>query len=110
MDGANQVQELVEKQSPNAELEKVLMAEETPVPLNRRSVKELWSHALAGFKERSFFGKLDYILEYPFILLRDMTCPIVADDRWNKYWLLFTSFGAPFAFALFAGSGVSFTA
>ena len=25
--------------------------------------------------------------------------------RWNKYWLLITSFGAPFAFAVFAGSG-----
>ncbi len=98
-------QELVEKQSPNAELEKVLVAEEAPDTFDRRSVKELWSHAFAAFKERSFLGKLDYVLEYPFTLLRDITCPIVADDRWNKYWLLITSFGAPFAFAVFAGSG-----
>ncbi|KAK8825547.1 hypothetical protein WA577_000720 [Blastocystis sp. JDR] len=101
------IEELVEKQSPNAELEKVLVAEEAPDTFDRRSVKELWSHAFAAFKERSFLGKLDYVLEYPFTLLRDMTCPIVADDRWNKYWLLITSFGAPFAFAVFAGMDIS---
>ena len=26
------------------------------------------------------------------------------DDVWNKYWLLCSSFGAPFLFAFFAGS------
>ena len=97
---------MVEKQSPNPELEQVITAEAQADPVvDRRSVKAVWSHAFGAFKERSLLSKVDYIMEYPFTLLRDVTCPIVEDDRWNKYWVLFTSFGAPFGFAFLAGSG-----
>lgn len=61
--------------------------------------------AWANFKEESISGKLLYVVQYPFTLLRDMTCPLVADDRWNKYWLLLTSFGAPFIIAVFTDGG-----
>ena len=47
-------------------------------------------------------SKIAYISEYPFTILRDLSCPIVHEDRWNKYWILGSSFGAPFLIAFFA--------
>ena len=42
--------------------------------------------------------KVLYVMEFPFTILRD-----VEEDRWNKYWLLLSSVGAPFLIAFFAG-------
>ena len=42
-------------------------------------------------------------MEFPFTILRDVSWPIVEEDRWNKYWLLFSSLGAPFLITFFAG-------
>lgn len=39
--------------------------------------------------------KVLYVMEFPFTILRDVSCPIVEEDRWNKYWLLLSSVGAP---------------
>lgn len=47
-------------------------------------------------------SKIFYIIEYPFTILRDITCPIVEEERWNKYWLLISSVGAPFIIAFFS--------
>ena len=49
-------------------------------------------------------SKIIYIAEYPFTILRDLSCPIVHEDRWNKYWILGSSFGAPFLIAFFTDS------
>ena len=88
------------------ELESIITKaeEETNDNFNHRSIKELWGHAWKEFCELSVFGKIIYIFEYPFTILRDITCPVPDDIRWNKYWLLITSFGAPFAFCYFISS------
>ena len=67
-----------------------------------KSIMIYFIDAYTNFKERSWYSKIFYIIEYPFTLLRDMTCPIVEEERWNKYWLLCSSVGAPFVIALFS--------
>ena len=53
---------MVEKQSPNPELEQVITAEAQADPVvDRRSVKALWSHAFGAFKERSLLSKVDHL-------------------------------------------------
>ena len=47
--------------------------------------------------------KVLYVMEFPFSILRVVSCPIVEVNRWNKYWLLLSSVGAPFLIAFFAG-------
>lgn len=78
--------------------------EEIKDNFDHKSVKELWGHAWKEFCSLSVFGKIIYVFEYPFTILRDVTCPVVDDDRWNKYWILMTSFGAPFALCYFTSS------
>ena len=98
---------MVQKQSPKPGLEEIIAEAEAETPrrdVDRRSVKDLWMNAWEGFRELSWFRKIIYIVEYPFTLLRDMSTPLVEEDRWNKYWLLFSSFGAPFLFAYFSNS------
>ena len=88
------------------ELESVILKaeEEIKEEFNHKSIKELWVHAWKEFCSLSVFGKIIYVFEYPFTILRDITCPVVDDERWHKYWLLLTSFGAPFAFCYFTSS------
>lgn len=88
------------------ELESILLKAEEEIKdnFNHKSVKELWGHAWKEFCSLSVFGKIIYVFEYLFTILRDVTCPVVDDDRWNKYWILMTSFGAPFALCYFTSS------
>ena len=88
-------------------LEEVIAKAEAETPrkeVNRRSISELWLNAWDEFKEKSVFQKIMYVIEYPFTLLRDMSTPLVEDEQWNKYWLLASSFLAPFLFAVFSNS------
>ena len=96
----------MQKESPNPELESYIVRVEDASKdvFDHKSIRELWLHAWREFRARSLVHKIIYIFEYPFTLLRDISCPIVEDERWNKYWLLCTSFGATFAFCSFAGS------
>ena len=55
------------------------------------------------FLPLSVVKKILYVMEFPFTLLRDVSCPIVEEERWNKYWVLLSSLGAPFLIAFFAG-------
>lgn len=100
---------MIQKQSPNPALEEVIsQAEASQKEINRRSAKELWIEGWEEFKKCSVMKKVLYILEYPFTLLRDMSIPLVEDDRWNKYWILCCSFGTPFILAHFCGCNCFF--
>ncbi|KAK8794984.1 hypothetical protein WA588_003835 [Blastocystis sp. NMH] len=111
---ANQVlPELILKQSPSQSLEKaveqVVEAQKPAETVDRRSVKQLVVHAWGNFLELSPVKKVLYVMEFPFTILRDVSCPIVEEDRWNKYWLLLSSVGAPFLIAFFAGADLGGT-
>lgn len=112
------------KQSPKPGLEEIVARveneEETEnKPINRQSIRELWlsrlrlfflyKDAWKNFREQSILSKIAYISEYPFTYLRDLSCPIVHEDRWNKYWILGSSFGAPFLIAFFADSTIIYS-
>ena len=47
------------------------------------------------FVHKSWMWKIVYLLELPLTLLRNVTIPVVMEERYNKFNLLATAFGMP---------------
>ena len=47
------------------------------------------------YRKLSWFQKIVYWLESPMTLLRNMTIPVVMEERYDKFLLLLTAFGMP---------------